>query len=114
MGQMKWVYDDIHRQNFYFFRGTKPSQVIKELNKQFKLTLREDDFQFESEGLTIQLVHESNPIIIWLKNPDNLSTFVHEVVHAASFALCERGYNFNPTQEAYSYLCGFLTRKFWK
>lgn len=112
MGKMKFLYDPVHRQNFYFFRGTSPKSVISQVKKHFKIDISECGF--DAHGLTIELQHPSGAIIIWLKSKNDFGTFVHEVMHACAFALTYRGYEFTKNQEAFSYLAGFLTREFWK
>jgi hypothetical protein len=49
-------------------------------------------------------------IFIYVKDPRDISTFTHEAVHAAAYALPMRGFTFNCDQEAYSYTVAALVK----
>lgn len=47
--------------------------------------------------------------------PENLSTFTHELFHVISYIANQKGLELNSgSEEAYSYLMGFITQEFFK
>lgn len=107
-----FAYDPINMQNFYYCPGFTSEQISKAIKINFDIEHKEELSTKIGNCLYVQ--NEKNAgIFIWIKDYKDFSSFVHEVVHATAFALCNRGYEFNENQEAFSYQAGFLTKSFW-
>lgn len=114
MGKILHTFDYFHRQNFYFCHATKPEKVIAEIKRLYKHDITDMSFACAGKTIAVKLDDGTLGIFIWIRDKNDLPNFIHEVVHAAAYALCGRGYIFNEDQEAFSYLTAFLTKEFWK
>lgn len=64
-----------------------------------------------SSGVIIARLYEVSSIYL----PDSLATFNHELFHVTSFIATAKGLELNSgSEEAYSYLLGFITEEFFK
>lgn len=109
------AFDPIHRQNFWYYNGVSEKKLRSHFFKQFKESIP-DDMKFNVDGKCLRYDHPESGyiIIIWTRKRNDLYSLVHEIVHAASYSLLPRGYQFDLDQEVYSYLTAFLLREFYK
>ena len=61
---------------------------------------------YKNKGITIKLKER---YIIWVENPDDISSMVHESFHVVCKVLDERGIHLNSsTEEIYAYTLGYV------
>lgn len=108
------AFEPLHCQNFYFCPGFTEDQFKNSVISTYGKEVDIDSISLSGNGKCLAVkVPVGYGIFIWIRDPKDLKSFIHEVVHASAFALCDRGYNFDINQEVFSYLCGYLTEQFW-
>lgn len=113
-----WVYDPLHRQNFYFFLNYSHKAVVSWIQETWHVDYEPDP---QASGTTFSVPHPHGGFVIgvWCpgfkkNNPQSMEVLVHEICHAAWYSLGPRGYL--PTtndHEEFCYLQGFLIREVW-
>lgn len=108
---IKHIYDPVHRQSFYYCGGTSLKRIKKLVQDTYGIDI--SDMIYDGAGKTFHIPHPEygSGIFICLKNRGDLPNLVHEVVHAAGFALLLRGYTFDEHQEVFSYVSAFLFKE---
>lgn len=108
-----WWFDEMFKENYYFFIGWKPKAIEAYLKKNYKL---ERDFS-RCDGRTMELTdHDGwSAQLIWTRyrsGPKFIPALAHECVHAAMHILDRRGVKLDvDNHEALSYMVEILMRK---
>jgi hypothetical protein len=65
------------------------------------------------DGLTMQAEKGSN-CLVYLRHPENKDDVAHEIFHVANKILMTRGVTFDADAEAWAYLIGWITKRFYE
>ena len=101
------VESDIHEFNMLYY-----DNVSKITDEEYKCMLNDIENPCLCNGFTIAL--DSGAIIVYLRHADYEEDVAHEIFHAANRILCKRGFELDESGEAWAYLVGYLTRKFYE
>ncbi len=106
-----WYYDEVFRQNFYFFHKWNEQKFRAYLKKHFKYEVESRGYGWD--GVTIRLP-EHHQIVVWTNNNKHaLPNLVHEITHATNMVLSNADAHSN-NDETQAYYNSMLFRKAMK
>ncbi len=106
----KHIYDEVYMTNYYVFYGWK----AKDFKDWYKRKYNEDlEYELLSGFCRVEPRNNCRIIFIWTNKKD-ISTLVHECLHATFFTLENRFVLSYENDEAYCYLLESLVRRISK
>ncbi len=104
-------FDYVIGQNYYYMPAFTSEEIRQSIFKNFGITPESEDLPtYHGKTWDVRSDNGAHGIFIYVKDPRDISTFTHEAVHAAAYALHMRGFTFNCDQEAYSYTVAALVK----
>ena len=112
----KLIYDPIFRSETLFYSGKNWQDIISHVKKKYKIDLSKEDFS-TARGTCLESQCPNTKIsvwIVWISNPRDWKTMVHEAAHLTFRILDFRGVSYGGMDsETWCYLHEYFISKFW-